>query len=302
MPHTDPHTTLSTTARPAVFVKFWGTRGSIPTPGPSTLRYGGDTSCVEVRAGESILMLDCGTGARQMGMALMREFPGRALDLHVFVSHTHWDHIQGFPFFAPAYIPGNRITVYSLRGADKSLEKIFTGQMDASYFPVELSDLKARLEFVELQGRVEIGPVRVSNIYVNHPGMATTFRIEVGGKSVVYTTDHEPYSLLLGDNEFNRNKDLQVTEFARGADLYIREAQYTDEEYPGKRGWGHSTWSEVLEAAQHAGVKRLALFHHEPMHDDDVLDRIVAACHARMKERGMAFECFAAADNLQIIL
>ncbi|HUU15162.1 MAG TPA: MBL fold metallo-hydrolase [Terriglobia bacterium] len=302
MPNTDPNTNVSATQPPAVVVKFWGTRGSIATPGPGTMRYGGNTSCVEVRTGGTILMLDCGTGAREMGMALMKDFRGQPLDIHLFVSHTHWDHIQGFPFFVPAYFPGNRITIYSLRGADKSLEKIFTGQMDASYFPVELSDLKAHLEFVELQETVEIGPVKVAHIFINHPGMAASFRVDAGGKSVVYTTDHEPYSLLLGANDFNRDKDLQVTEFARGADLYIREAQYTDEEYPGKRGWGHSTFSEVLDAAQHAGVKRLALFHHDPMHDDNTLDHILAACHARMKERGMTFECFAATDNQQIIL
>ncbi len=266
------------------------------------MRYGGNTSCVEVRVGASILLLDCGTGARPLGLALQRESSGRPLDVHIFVSHTHWDHIQGFPFFAPAYVPGNRITVYSLRGADKSLQKVFTGQMDASYFPVELSDLRAELRFVELRGEVRVGEARVTHIYLNHPGLAVGFRIEVANKVVVYTSDHEPYCLMSGVNEHNRQRDLAVAEFARGADLYIREAQYTDEEYPGKRGWGHSTWSEVLDAAQHAAVKRLAIFHHDPMHDDDTIDRIVALTHARMKERGMAFECFAAAENLEIEL
>lgn len=285
-----------------VWVKFWGTRGSIATPGARTMRFGGNTSCVEVRVNETIVMLDCGTGAREMGDALMREFRGTPLDIHLFISHTHWDHIQGFPFFAPAYIPANRITIYCLRGADKSLAKVFTGQMDASYFPVQLSDLRARLDFVELTAPIEIGALKISYMFINHPGMACTFRLDIGGKSVVYTTDHEPYSMLLGDDEFNRRKDREVTDFARGADLYIREAQYTDEEYATKRGWGHSTWSEVLEAAHQAGVRRLALFHHDPSHHDDALDRIVAAGQARMQECGMTFEFFAAADGLRVML
>ncbi len=289
-------------AGPRLSVKFWGTRGSIPTPGASTLRYGGNTSCVEVRCGENILMLDCGTGAREMGLALNREFQGRAVDVHIFVSHTHWDHIQGFPFFVPAYTPGSRLTIYSLRGADKSLEKVFTGQMDATYFPVSLADLMARLQFVELEGVVKIGEVKVSHIYLNHPGLAIGFRIEVGRKSVVYVTDHEPYCRMLGDNEHNRKQDREVTEFARGADLYIREAQYTDEEYAGKRGWGHSACSDALESAHEANVNQLALYHHDPMHDDEAIDRMVAACHAHMERRGMKFVCFVGSDNLQITL
>lgn len=285
-----------------VWVKFWGTRGSIPTPGSATLRYGGNTSCVEVRCGEHILMMDCGTGAREMGLALMREFPGKPLNIHLFVSHTHWDHIQGFPFFVPAYIPGNRLTIYSLRGADKSLEKVFTGQMDSTYFPVALTDLNAHLHFVELENVVQIGEVKVSHIYLNHPGLAVGFRIDAWGKSVVYVTDHEQYCRMLGDNEHNRRQDLDVIEFAQGADLYIREAQYTDEEYPGKKGWGHSTLTDVLESAHKASAKQLGLFHHDPMHDDGTMDRIMSTCHEHMKQRGMKFVCFAASDNLQITL
>jgi phosphoribosyl 1,2-cyclic phosphodiesterase/CheY-like chemotaxis protein len=285
---------------PEVTVKFWGTRGSIPTPGPATIRYGGNTACVEVRAGNDMLMLDCGTGAREMGIALSRETKGRPLDLHVFISHTHWDHIQGFPFFVPAYSAGNRLTLYSSRGADKSLEKVFTGQMDASYFPVALTDMMARLYFVELDGPVKIGAMNISHCYLNHPGMAVGFRIQIGPTTIVYLTDHECYCRMSGVNELNRKLDREVTDFARGADLYIREAQYTDEEYATKRGWGHSTFTDALESAHEAGVKQLALFHHEPMHDDNTMDRILADCHEFMRQRGMTFTCFVAADNQQI--
>jgi len=289
-------------AGPRVTVRFWGTRGSIPTPGPRTIRYGGNTACVEIRCGSMIMMLDCGTGAREMGLALQREFEGRPVDVSVFVGHTHWDHIQGFPFFMPAYVPGTRLTIHSLRGSDKSLEKIFTGQMDSSYFPVTASDLMARLQFVELDGTVKLGDATVSHVYLNHPGMAIGFRIDIGKKSVVYISDHEPYHRLSGDNEHNRKLDREIDEFARGADLYIREAQYTDEEYPGKRGWGHSTWSDALESAHEANVNLLALYHHDPMHDDDFIDRVVSECRAAMQRRGMNFVCFAAADNLELTL
>jgi phosphoribosyl 1,2-cyclic phosphodiesterase len=284
----------------AIAVKFWGTRGSISTPGRTTLRYGGNTSCVEVRCGETIMLLDCGTGAREAGLSLAGEFKGKPLHFHLFVSHTHWDHIQGFPFFVPAYVPGNHLTLYSVRGTDKSLSKIFTGQMDSSYFPVDLTDMMAHLDFVELEGPVEIGSAKVSHFYLNHPGLAVGFRIESEGKSVVYVTDHEPYCRLSGDNDHNRKLDREVDEFARGADLYIREAQYTEEEYPKKKSWGHSTWKDAVNSAHAAHAKRLVLFHHDPMHDDDFLDQVVTSCRSYMREKGMTFVCEAGADYQQV--
>jgi phosphoribosyl 1,2-cyclic phosphodiesterase/CheY-like chemotaxis protein len=286
----------------AMRVKFWGTRGSIPTPGPSTLRYGGNTACVEVRCGSSILMLDCGTGAREMGMALTREAHGKPVEVHILVGHTHWDHIQGFPFFMPAYGSGNRLTIYSLRGSDKSLEKVFTGQMDGSYFPVRVSDLAAQLQFVELEGPIQIGDARVTHFYLNHPGLAIAFRIEAAGKSLVYVSDHEPYWRMNGDNDLNRRLEHDLDDFARAADLYIREAQYTVEEYPAKRGWGHSTWPDALDSAHRAGARRLALFHHDPQRDDDSLDRILEQSRQYMRVHNMEFQCLAAADNLELTL
>jgi phosphoribosyl 1,2-cyclic phosphodiesterase len=284
----------------AIAVKFWGTRGSIPTPGRTTVRYGGNTSCVEVRCGETVILLDCGTGAREAGLALAGEFKGKALSAHIFVSHTHWDHIQGFPFFVPAYVPGNHLRLYSVRGTDKSLAKIFTGQMDSSYFPVDVSNMMASLDFVELSGPIELGSAKISHFYLNHAGLSLGFRIESEGKTLVYMTDHEPYCRLSGDNEHNRKLDRQVDEFASGADLYIREAQYTEEEYAAKRGWGHSTWKDAVDSAHAAQAKRLVLFHHDPMHDDDFLDGIVASCRTYMHEQGMTFECSAGADYWKV--
>ncbi|HKO04935.1 MAG TPA: response regulator [Candidatus Acidoferrales bacterium] len=281
-------------------LRFWGTRGSIATPGPKTLRYGGNTSCVELRHGNRILMLDCGTGAREMGIALQREFGDKAFSLDLFVSHSHWDHIQGFPFFTPVYQSGNHIRIYSLRGSDKSLEKVFTGQMDGSYFPVELTDLKGSLEFHELEGPIDLDDIHVTHFGLNHPGLAVGFRFEAGGKSLVYLTDHEPYCRLSGENELNLRLDREVDEFVRGADLYIREAQFTEEEYPRKRGWGHSTWRDAVDSAHAAGVKRLCIYHHDPMHDDIALDNILAACWEHMKAKGMKFECMMASDGMEL--
>jgi phosphoribosyl 1,2-cyclic phosphodiesterase/ActR/RegA family two-component response regulator len=283
-----------------ILVRFWGTRGSIPTPGRSTARYGGNTACVEVRCGETILMLDCGTGARELGLALAREFDGRRLDLHAFIGHTHWDHIQGFPFFAPAYVPSSRITFYSMRGAEKSLRKVFTGQMDAAYFPVTLRELAAHLDFVEIDEEIRIGDIRVGHAYLNHPGVAIGFRIEYGGRSIVYVSDHEDYCRMSGDNEHNRRLDRDLSNFAHGADLYIREAQYTEEEYLTKRAWGHSVWSDVLDCAHAASAKRLALYHHDPMHDDAQLDAIAEQAHSYMERHNMRFDLVMASDYLEL--
>ena len=283
-----------------VRVKFWGTRGSIATPGSKTVRYGGNTSCVEVRHEDSILLLDCGTGARESGLALSKEFQDRALTVNLFVSHTHWDHIQGFPFFLPAYSAGNSLRIYSVRGTDKSLKRIFTGQMDASYFPVSLGDMTASLEFNELEGPVTIGDAVISYIYVNHPGIAIGFRIDVDGRSIVYVTDHEPYSRLYGSSQQNRERDCEIDAFAKGATLYIREAQYTEEEYASKRGWGHGTFSDALQSAHESGVATLAIFHHDPMHDDAMLDHIQDLCRVQMKQRGMGYSLMIASDNLEV--
>jgi len=285
----------------AFSVRFWGTRGSIATPGSKTLRYGGNTSCVEVRHGNRILMLDCGTGARELGISLQHEFGDKPLELDLFVSHTHWDHIQGFPFFTPAYLPGTHLRIYSLHGTDKSLHKVFTGQMDGSYFPVELGELQSKLEFLELGGGpLELGDIRVTHFGLNHPGLAVAYRFEAAGKSLVYLTDHEPYCRHSGENDLNKRLDREVDDFVNGADLYIREAQYTEEEYERKRGWGHATWKDAMDSAHAAGVKRICLYHHDPMHDDIALDAILSACWEYMKRNNMKFECVMATDTMEL--
>ena len=276
-------------------VRFWGTRGSIATPSTETTRYGGNTACTEIRFGEHILVLDAGTGIRKLGNALLQEF-GNQIRAHILVGHTHWDHIQGFPFFVPAYVPGDEFFIYSLRGAGKPLEKVFRGQMDGDYFPVPLSDMQAKLNFIELSKTVEIGPIQIAIHHLNHPGVAVGFRISAGGKSLVYVSDHEPFYRMV-EGEIGETEEARLYEFARGADLWIREAQYTEEEYVSKKGWGHSTFNDAIRGAAEAGVKRLSIFHHDPMHDDDFMDHWMDRLGEQVRAAGHSFHCGAAREG-----
>ncbi|MBV9608313.1 MAG: MBL fold metallo-hydrolase [Acidobacteria bacterium] len=269
------------TAEDQVAVRFWGTRGSIATPGPKTLRYGGNTACVEVRLGPHLVVLDCGTGIRELGIALGREFNGKPLTAHILLSHTHWDHIQGFPFFVPAYAPQNVLTICGMPPEGKKLEGVFRVQMAEEFFPVPLPHLRATVQFCELPGSLEIGDAHISAVPVNHPGEAIGYRLEYKGRSIVYVTDHEPYCRVDGETAENRRLERDLARFTRNADLYIREAQYTDEEYAERRGWGHSTFSDALVAARDACAQAMVIMHHDPMHDDDCLDRLLNDCRAQ---------------------
>jgi phosphoribosyl 1,2-cyclic phosphodiesterase len=288
--------------RPVFTVRFWGTRGSIATPGEATLKYGGNTSCTEVRCGEQLLILDAGTGIRVLGTSLLREFQQRPIKGHIFVGHTHWDHIQGFPFFAPAFNPKNEFAIYSLHGAEKPLDKVFQGQMDSDYFPVLLTDMKARLEFCELDSVVNLGDVQVSYVFLNHPGLAVGFRISFAGRSLVYISDHENYGRLAPGGPVPNPMDLEIARFAENAELLISEAQYTEEEYEQKKGWGHSTFLDALERAAQANVKRLVIFHHDPSHDDAFLDGILEFCQSTIADRSYTFSCSLAQEGTSIEL
>jgi phosphoribosyl 1,2-cyclic phosphodiesterase len=287
-------------------VRFWGTRGSIATPGSRTLGYGGNTACVEIRCGSDILVFDAGTGIRELGTALVQENHDRPLTVHLFISHTHWDHIQGFPFFLPAYQPTTTIHVYGSPGQGRSLERILRGQMDADYFPVALGDLSARIDVQEFRGgEFRIGDAHITAMYLNHPGMNLGYRVNHGGRSVVYATDNEPYRYTLdhlarraeAGREFGGRLDEEFVRFVAGADLYIGEAQYTDEEYPAKIGWGHSSLSATVEVALKAQVKRLALFHHDPMHDDEVVSAMVEVAQRLIAAQLSPLRCFAAREG-----
>ncbi len=249
-------------------IKFWGVRGSTPTPQPENLRYGGNTSCVEVRLGQSIFVFDCGTGLRTLGHQLRREFNGQPLSAHIFVSHFHWDHIQGLPFFGPLYDqPENRFYFHS-SSRTRTLKRVMEEQMAAPYFPVDMSEMKAERNFYDIEaGRVPFDDVTVEAMWLNHPQGCLGFRIETSNGVLVYATDNEP-----GDAVFDKN----VRKLAAGADVLIYDAQYLPEEYQArKRGWGHSHWREAVNVVMESGAQELILYHHDPEHDDACIDQIV---------------------------
>lgn len=250
-------------------LRFWGVRGSIPTPQAENIEFGGNTACVEIRlpTGE-VLIFDGGTGIRDLGLLLAREHPDQNLDLNLFLTHFHWDHIQGIPFFTPLYSPRNRV-VFHGHGASGHPEKMLVGQMQAPYFPVALEIVAARKEFVMVGGstRLTFGAAELRSFPLNHPQGAVGYRIETDGAVIVYATDLEH-----GHAEL----DQVLLEYARGADVLIYDAQFTPEEYERHKGWGHSTWLEATRVAGKCGVGQLVLFHHDPGHDSKRIREIVA--------------------------
>lgn len=301
-------TRLLREARP--FLRFWGVRGSVPVPGPSTVRYGGNTSCIELRVNGEILILDCGTGIRSLGDELVREFPEQPLRLSLLISHSHWDHVQGFPFFQPAYEARNQIRVYGFEGAREGLSGIFSGQMESPYFPIGLGQLPSHIVFEELrQMEFAIGRVRVRAAFVNHPGICAGYRIEAGDTPVVYIPDHEPFlrKLVAGRGaeetsdeaaEFARREDERIVEFIRGAGVLILDAQYDEEEYRAHLGWGHTCVDDAVELAMRAGVRRLFLFHHDPAHTDEKLDDMLHHARALVASRGSQLQVDLAREGL----
>ncbi|MGK7940347.1 MAG: MBL fold metallo-hydrolase [Crocosphaera sp.] len=250
-------------------IRFWGVRGSIPCPGSQTVRYGGNTSCVEMLVAQERLIFDGGTGLRILGESLLSEMPVTG---HLFFTHSHWDHIQGFPFFAPAFIPGNQFHIYGLPAPNgATIRQRLHDQMLHPNFPVPLQIMQANLEFYDIEARevIKINDVIVETGKLNHPGEALGYRVSYQNITAVYVTDTEHFPDHLDEN---------VVYLARNADVLIIDTTYTDEEYYepklSKVGWGHSTWQEAVKIAQAAKVKKLVLFHHDPSHDDDFLDNI----------------------------
>jgi len=278
-------------------VRFWGVRGSIPAPGPRTVRYGGNTPCVEMEIAGETFIIDAGTGIRELGFDLMRRAAGAPIKGRLFIGHTHWDHIQGFPFFTPLFLPTTKFQVYGMHGTTKPFQEVMAGQMHSTYFPLQLKDLGSKPEFHEMNGPLQAGPVKVTTHFLNHPGITVGYRFEHEGKVVSYISDHEPYGALNPKGEFSDKEDAAVARFVAGSDLLICEAQYTNAEYAVKRGWGHSTFADILDLAQKAEVKRMALFHHDPLHDDDKLDARLVESVALVSSRKLSIECFAAKEG-----
>lgn len=261
-----------------VYVTFWGTRGSIPTPGNSTEKYGGNTPCVHIQCDGTDIIMDAGTGIRNLGLELMSQ-QREPLDLHLILSHTHWDHIQGLPFFTPAYSKNTNISIYGSPQRESFLAGILQGQMDINYFPVEMNALQANLTIKEIENeKFIIGPATVEwQEQICHPGGSVRYRINITGKKIVYATDVELDKLTgsTGNGPEEKEKLLaDYKDFIRGADLLIADAQYTKEEYRTKNNWGHTSITTVLDIAHQQKVKQLALFHHDPQHSDSMLDKL----------------------------
>jgi phosphoribosyl 1,2-cyclic phosphodiesterase len=296
-----------------VQVRFWGTRGSIASPGRATMRYGGNTSCVEVRtAGGELLIFDSGTGIRELGRELSSAGNGPVRG-HIFLSHTHWDHIQGFPFFWPAFVPGNKLTIYAGRDIDRELESVLAGQMEYAYFPITLEDMQAEVDFRNLgEEQLTLGDAQIDVQYLNHTGLTLGYRVHAGGRVLVYATDNEPHDKTIRDLKRRGEEsalpwpvhhgDRRFVDFIRDADLLITDAQYTAEEFPQKVGWGHSTVEHAVDFAVVGGVKRLALYHHDPTRADRALDVLVRRARRRAALQGSDLEVFAAAEGLTLTL
>ena len=298
-----------------VKVRFWGVRGSIPTPGIQTAMFGGNTSCVEVRAGDQVIILDAGSGIRALGQQLMREFKGKPLDITMLVSHTHWDHIQGFPFFIPAYNPKVNVRIVGYEGAIHGLRGALFEQMQSAFFPVGLNQMASHVTFEELsEMEFELGAVKVRATFANHPGICLGYRLTTAEGDIVYMPDHEAYERheaerqkISGERstpslEYARLQDEKVIEFMRDADIVITDSQYDAVEYPTRLGWGHTCADDAVELAMKAGVKHLFLFHHDPDHHDEKMVAMIAAAEARVVQAGSPMIVSAAREGAEIEL
>jgi phosphoribosyl 1,2-cyclic phosphodiesterase/ActR/RegA family two-component response regulator len=295
-------------------LKFWGVRGSIPAPGRETIRFGGNTTCVEVRAEGELIILDAGSGIRPLGLALTREFQGKPLEMTLLITHTHWDHIQGFPFFVPAYSPRNTLHVLGYEGASRSLQETLSGQMESPYFPIGLKEMPGSIIFSELRDlHFSVGRVRVQASYVNHPGICVGYRLFTRDGSITFIPDNEQYVRLKSSPadpsattpdslEYARHQDQKLIEFIRNSDVLIADSQYDAQEYAAHVGWGHSCVDDSVTLALRAGVKHLYLFHHDPAHSDDKLAGMVRHAREFAAAQGGDLTIEAAREGVEVVL
>ena len=293
-------------AEVATKIKFWGVRGSIPTPGQSTVFFGGNTSCVELRVDGELIILDAGSGIRPLGQALAEEFGERPMNITLLVTHTHWDHIQGFPFFLPAYHARNRVHILGYEGARDGLAATLAGQMESPYFPIALKQMPGNIVIEELKEmNFQVGPARVEACFSNHPGMCVGYRIVTASGSVVYLPDNESIS---GESPkahggaLPRTMEDNLAAFVKDADVLITDSQYTVAEYKDHVGWGHGCVDDVVRFAIAAGVKRLFLFHHDPEHDDRAVSGMLMHARDMATAAGSSIRIEAAREGEQFTL
>ena len=283
-------------------LRFWGTRGSIPTPGPGTTRYGGNTACLSISGAGRLVILDAGSGLRPLGHDLMARRNG-PLQADILISHTHWDHIQGLPFFKPLSAPGNEFCIFGAAQNGVALEEILRHQMDPMVFPVPLTALAAKVQVTEVvPGEFSLTDFRVSAYRLRHPGTTLGYRLtpRTPGRSIAYVTDNE-----LGEGgDYPVGPDWRpgLANFLRGTDTLIHDAMYSEQIVQARRGWGHSTPREAVEIAGEAGCRRLVLFHHEPEHDDAAIDRLLEDTREFAHRTVPALEVDAAAEGLELPL
>jgi len=296
-------------------VRFWGVRGSIPTPGPSTQHYGGNTACIEVRADGEIIIMDAGSGIRPLGLRLAEEAQGRPLSLTLLISHTHWDHIQGFPFFAPAYNPKNQLRILGYEGAHAGLLTILSSQMESPYFPVGWKQLPSNIVLEEQKTlSFQIGAVECQAAPLNHPGICMGYRVNTSCGSVAYLPDNEPFQRYKYSSgapsppgsteviEYARRMDQKLVDFIQGVDVLIVDSQYDATEYQTRVGWGHGCLDDVVALAVHGNVKRLFLFHHDPGHDDIKISQMVGWSRDFVSALGEPMIVDAAREGLEVVL
>jgi phosphoribosyl 1,2-cyclic phosphodiesterase len=249
-------------------IKFWGTRGSIPTPGKYFIKYGGNTPCVEIRCGETIIICDAGSGLRELGASLIHEFGASSQKFNILISHTHWDHIQGFPFFSMAYLPGNEIKFYGGNSVS-NLENLLYSHMDRDFFPVTLNELASDISFERLsENPFYINDVKIYYTHLIHPSLSIGYRIEYKDKVIVYATDSE----MSNDPDIEKVNEKNIGNLIKDADVLIADCQYTTEEYKNKEGWGHSSIDKVIDISNRNRVKNLFAFHHDPVRSDEQVD------------------------------
>jgi phosphoribosyl 1,2-cyclic phosphodiesterase/FixJ family two-component response regulator len=293
-------------------LKFWGVRGSVPAPGPDTVFYGGNTSCVEVRADGELIILDAGTGIRQLGRQLQQEFGERPMRMTILVTHTHWDHIQGFPFFSPAYDPRNQVRILAFEGPRKGLEATLSIQMESPYFPISMQEMPGNIEFEELKALdFQVGKVPVKATFMNHPGVCVGYKLLTSAGTIVYFPDNEMFGRLRSaaanhqtqeHTNFARKQDAKLQEFIAGADVVISDAQYDAAEYAEHVGWGHSCIDDVVDMAMAANVKQLFLFHHDPDHTDTQIAQMLAGARKRVTDARSSLIVEAAREGLEVTL